>query len=746
MKKQVATFVTLTVFLIAGVFMLERCKPKTADTTAITTSSNNNEYIGDQQCKSCHAPEYNNWLKSDHFKAMQKPTDSTVFGNFNHASYTADGVTSTFFKRDKKFFINTQGDDGKNHDYEVKYTFGFYPLQQYLVEFPGGRLQATRDSWDSRQKKWFHQYAGQKIDYHDWLHWTGNAQNWNTMCAECHSTNLQKNYAIDADTYHTTFSVINVSCEACHGPGKKHVDYINSAGYKNGKKIAHSFLQLNKGSRQLTQINACTPCHAVKENISANKINSDELLDDYIPAIPNTERFYADGQVNDEDYTYTSFLQSKMFHRNVKCSNCHNPHSGKVYLTGNQLCLQCHSKTYDAPSHHFHVENTTGAECKNCHMPGKYYMGNDYRYDHSFRVPRPDLSVKYATPNACNNCHKDKSARWAADAVVKWYGPKRKYHFADDLIPGSKLDANSEIHLTRLLGDTAVPAIIKATAANYLGNIPSQTSVNSLIKCLQEKDAQIRYEALRSLVNSSSSQWKNAAGPLLNDKVRAVRIAAADLFTTIAQDQIPPEYLAAYQQAKSELDDYLMYQADFAHSNITIADHFVRMKDVANAEKFYLRALHKDSLANLTRINLATLYNSQGRNREALNILKAAAKIDNKNDQIFYNMALLYNEMNDKPASLAYFEKAFLLNSKNPRLYYNYGLLLQQLGKSNKAIQVLEKGLMIDNGIADINYALAYVYLQNKQIEKARKYAAVLKRLAPESPDYQQLFTILGVN
>jgi hypothetical protein len=323
-KNKILVVIAMMVFVFSGIVFLERCKPK--DATIKSPIAGNNEFVGDQSCKSCHANQYNDWLRSDHFMAMQPPNDSTVKGNFNNTTFTADGVTSRFFKKDGKFFINTQGDDGGNHDYEVKYTFGFTPLQQYLVEFPGGRMQVLRTSWDVKQKKWFHQYPGQKISSHDWLHWTGNAQNWNTMCASCHSTNLQKNYNIDADIYNTTYSVINVSCESCHGAGKLHLDYVNSNDYRSGKKIPGSYLQLLKGTDQLAQINTCMPCHARKADISASLVQSGEIMDNYIPEIPTTEHFHADGQVNDEDYIYKSLLQSKMFHLYVKCINCHNPH------------------------------------------------------------------------------------------------------------------------------------------------------------------------------------------------------------------------------------------------------------------------------------------------------------------------------------------------------------------------------------------------------------------------------------
>ena len=224
-KKQSVFIVSIIVFIFSGSLLFENCTPKNKSTTILSDST---AFVGSKTCQSCHAKEYQDWQISDHFKAMEAPNDSTVLGNFNDQVLKADGVNSKFFKKDGNYFINTQGEDGLNHDYKVKYTFGYFPLQQYLIEFPGGRLQSTRASWDSRDKKWFHQYAQQNIPSHDWLHWTGNGQNWNTMCASCHSTNLQKNYDIETDAYKTSFHEINVSCESCHGAGKSHVDYINT--------------------------------------------------------------------------------------------------------------------------------------------------------------------------------------------------------------------------------------------------------------------------------------------------------------------------------------------------------------------------------------------------------------------------------------------------------------------------------------------------------------------------------------
>lgn len=744
-KSSIVIIILFVLFFVFRVFIVASCSSK--DTKYTEELSFNNAYIGDQSCKKCHTSEHHQWKQSDHYMSMLPANDSTVKGDFNNVTFTADGVTSKFYKRGTKFIINTEGADGKNHDFEVKYIFGYKPLQQYLINFPGGRMQVPRLSWDVNSKKWFNQYAGQKIPSHDWLHWTGNSQNWNTMCASCHSTNLHKNYDTKTDTYKTSYSIINVSCESCHGAGQKHLVYVNSDNYKSGDKVTGSFLKLGKKSGQLEQINTCAPCHARISEISPKHIDSPEIMDNYIPEIPETENFHADGQVDDEDYIYTSFLQSKMFSKGVKCSNCHNPHSTKLkHNIGNETCIQCHKPAkYDTPKHTFHTMGTKGASCVNCHMPGKLFMGNDFRHDHSFRVPRPDLSIKYGTPNACSNCHKDQSEKALADAVVKWYGPNRKYHFANDLIPGSKLDSNSEPHLTKLINDKNTPDIIKATAAFYLGSITTPTSLNTLLSCLNQKDAQVRYRALRSLSNFPPTNWIEKAAPLLSDKVRAVRIAAADLLITVPKDQIPSQYNEAFYLADKELLSYLRYQTDFSAGNIMLADYYLKLQDYSNAESFYLKGLRKDSQMNYALLNLSSLYNVVGKNEASLQMLKRALANDATNERIYYNMALLYNEMNDKPAAEKSFAKAIALKSQNPRVYYNYGLMLNANQKYKEAEAIFLKGIAINPETPDLYYGLTFVYIQSNNKAKAQQTAFQLKQMDPTNPNYQDLFKNLGI-
>ena len=702
-------------------------------------------FIGSSNCQSCHAKEFADWKKSDHYLAMQHAHDSTVLGDFNNKIFVADGVTNMFFKRGGKFYINTQGEDGKNHDYEVLYVFGYFPLQQYVIAFARGRLQTARVTWNSRDKKWFHQYAGQKVYHKDWLHWTGTSQNWNTMCATCHSTNLQKNYDFKTDSYHTTWGEINVSCESCHGPGSKHNELMNSSEYKKGKSIENSGLLYAKNSSPQLQLNTCAPCHARKSDIAQKFVPSKEIMDNLIPQIISNDFHFADGQIRDEDYEYSSFAQSKMFHKEVRCSNCHNPHSGKLVAVGNNLCMSCHAPRYNKEEHHFHKINTEGAQCISCHMPVKTYMGNDHRRDHSFRIPRPDQSIVFETPNTCTSCHKDKPNTWAAEAIKKWYGPKRTYHFSDDLLPGSKLTDKSEIHLVKLLSDTLQPEIARATAVHYLGNIQTQQSADALVRALKDKKPLVRYHAVRSLENFPPDVWISDAQNNLTDKVRAVRIAAADLYHRLPPEAIPASARNSYAAADAENKKYLQYQTDFAVGNVMLADYHLQGGDHINAIIHYVRGLKKDSLMNYARLNLASSYNSVGKNSEALSELNAAAAIDPKNERIFYNLGLLHYEMGNAPQAMESFQQSVRLNSTNPSLYYNYGLLLQQQGNVKEAEQILLKGYSLSPQAININYALAFLYANQNMMQRARAHAEVLRKMDPNNPDYQGLFKSLGI-
>ncbi len=746
-QKILITALTVTGFFITFLYLFNSCKNSgTAEQKMNADVSDtgdlqimHGDFVGDKKCGSCHGKEYADWQISDHAMAMLPAGDSTVEGDFNDEVFSANGVRSHFFKKDKSFFVNTQGDDGAYHDYQVKYTFGVHPLQQYLIQFPGGRLQTLRESWNVKEKKWFHQYPGQSLDPHDWLHWSRGAQNWNAMCAACHSTNLQMNYNVDADSFNTTWSLINVSCEACHGPGKKHVEYVSAEDYGKKEKVAGSYLVLHSNQSSEEQTVTCAPCHSRRLIVDERPFTSLQLLDHYIPEVPHSPMYYGDGQIHDEDYEFESFTQSRMYMHNVKCSNCHNPHSGKLLMMGNALCLQCHQKSLDAPSHTFHPVNSEGSQCINCHMPASTYMVLDERRDHSMRVPRPDQSVKFGTPNACNKCHAGKTTQWAADQVVKWFGPERRYHFSDDLLPGTLGDTSAAAHLNKLSSpDTNVPAIIRATALYYMALDYNSANLKPLVNGLQDQNSLVRYEALSSLKFYPFRQWKSEALPLLNDQVKGVRVAAANLLLEFS-DSIENNYDGSFSSAKKELEDFLALNAAEPSGRVMMADVQSRLKNYPAAEKDYVKALQMDSLLIPARINLSTMYDIIGKKEEALKQLKIASRIEPYNEQVNYYLGLMYAELKDNSSAAAYFEKAAAV-SKNTRVFYNYGLLLEQMKRDDEAEKIYRRGLKVDPDDHDLNYIMALFYYKHKRNAEALPYAVKLMQMMPKDPGYQELY------
>ncbi|MGD9054333.1 MAG: multiheme c-type cytochrome, partial [Desulfobacterales bacterium] len=312
-------------------------------------------FAGSNKCKDCHRAEYDKWQNSHHDRAMEVASDETVLGDFSNVSVEFHGVTSRFYSKDSQFYVHTQGPDGKMGEFEITHTFGWYPLQQYLIPFPGGRLQCLPIAWDVKEKKWYHLYPDMRIDPKDWLYWTNAGQNWNGMCAECHSTNLKKNYVIESDSYQTTWSEIDVSCEACHGPGSLHVEWAELPDMARPQSANYELVVKAKGMDSRQQVELCAPCHARRAILGDYTHAEPDLLDNMLPSLLTPELYFADGQILEEVYVYGSFTQSKMYSRNVRCSDCHDVHSIKKVKEGNALCLQCHrAGIYDTKAHHFH--------------------------------------------------------------------------------------------------------------------------------------------------------------------------------------------------------------------------------------------------------------------------------------------------------------------------------------------------------------------------------------------------------
>ncbi|WP_396600469.1 tetratricopeptide repeat protein [Algibacter sp. R77976] len=701
-----------------------------------------NHFLGDQKCKSCHEDEFELWQGSHHDKAMQIVSDSTILGDFNNTKFKSQGVTSHFFKKDDDFYVNTEGPDGTYEDYKIEYVFGVKPLQQYIVQFPNGHYQCLRTAWDTKKNTWFDLYPNFKVVHSEWLHWSRGGLNWNTMCSDCHSTNVRKNYDFETHSYDTKYAIINVSCEACHGPGKDHVEEVNRLG---GEYKPSGHLKMVSISDSKKLVDECARCHMRREQVTDHFNFEGSMLDHYFPQLIEENLYYPDGQILDEVYVYGSFVQSKMYHNGVSCINCHDSHSLQLKFQDNQLCTQCHlPDSYNTPSHHFHKENSEGSKCIECHMTGRFYMGNDYRRDHSFRIPRPDLSLKYGSPNACTECHDDKDNEWAWEQFKNYYGEPDNKHFSELLAPGIVGEENGLKDLLELANDSIYPEIARASAVKTMNNYLDATSIDKMISFLNDDSPLVRGASLDVLGELNAQDYIEYALPLLEDEKRSIRVKAFYVLASLDEIQIPETYKEAYGKVKKEFDTNLKATADFVGGRIKKANYALRKGDLNTAIQGYESALEIDNLNNIIRTNLANLYYQNKDFKNAELAFKTIIKQEPKFGQTYYSYGLLLAELNRYGEAILQMQEAIKLMPENTRIYYNISLLYNKLNDLKNAEAYVLKGLKIEANNESLLYMLAYLYSKSNKTEQAKTAINKLIQLYPGNTNYQNFLNQLN--
>jgi tetratricopeptide (TPR) repeat protein len=712
------------------------------------------QFVGSEKCGKCHESAYNKWRGSHHDLAMDVADETTVLGNFNDANYTDpyNNVTSHFHRKGDRFFVETEGPDGRLGEFEITHTFGVYPLQQYLSPFPDGRLQCLNIAWDVEKKQWYRLPPYEVEGPNDWLHWTRGGQTWNVMCAECHSTRVTKGFNPDTGIYKTTWFEMDVGCEACHGPGSKHLAWADRPPLAR-TEVDNYALTVRSGSLgSAEQIRLCAPCHSRRFQLGDNLHAEGELLDLMVPQLLSEGLYYPDGQILEEVYVFGSFVQSKMYRHGVRCSDCHDIHSLKRYKEKNDLCTQCHrTEIYNTKDHHFHKEVHNGQPsdgylCVKCHMPGRYYMGIDYRPDHSLRIPRPDLSAELATPNACSaqGCHADKSLSWNIEHYTKWYGETRKSHYGTIIAAGRARKPEAEPDLIRLAEDSLLPSIVRATALELLRSYPSPASQVSLSKALEADDPLLRYTAIRSLAFFDADTRLKRIAPKLYDPVRAVRMEAAMMLSMLPRERLRQDDREAYQKGLAEYREAMLYNADFAPQRYNLGNLAANLGDDAQAIEVYRKSIAIDDQFYPAKVNLAMLYNRQGKNEEAEKLLREVVDRQPELYEIAYSLGLLLAEMQRYSEAEGYLRQAAEGMPDYSRVHYNHGQVLLVLNQTGQAEAALLTALSIEPQNQDFFVALADFYLKSGQPEKARALAINLIEQFPDHRAAKELLQYLG--
>jgi len=757
-----------------------------------TDSAFSAEFVGAKQCNSCHPKEVNAWQGSHHAQAMQHANKSSVLGDFNNVHFNGNHFFSKIVKSTTQFWVNIKGKNGKFADHQIKYTFGVSPLQQYMVEFDDGRVQLIPFAWDSRAKKeggqrWFNLYP-KMTDKHQEFFWTNTGQNWNYMCADCHSTNVKKNFDVKTNSYNTTFSEINVSCESCHGAASEHINWtkdktINHFGFNRNLATQVKNWQFSSSSKTLQpnkveqsqQVLTCAQCHSRRTQISnntyvhnhskdedegkgtnegkANK-NTNAFGERYLLDLISNTNYYPDGQVYNENFVYGSFLQSKMYQKGVVCSDCHDPHSAKLKLPVESLCLQCHQRqTYAQKSHHQHQDNSTGSQCVNCHMPQTTYMKIDDRRDHSFNIPRPDLALQLGTPDTCLNCHKNKDSHWSLARVNAWYSnphktsdkqltqltqltQKTEKDFAAVFSATNLSLSNQEWQtvaneLSRISQTLSYAPIIRASALTKMADTSNTNTLISIARALKNDNEYIRLGAVLALQGRGAQTINNQKWrllyPLLTDNVLAIRTSAAFTLASL-WPQLNPEQKKHLTPA---LNEYLVSQnfnddRSFAHANKGIIYSYQGKYEQAITT--FKQGIEIEPNFPQTYINLSQIYRQLKQSQQEINTLKQGFDANPDNSQLPFELAMSYIRAKDKRIAASYLRQAIQLSPNNSHYFYVLGLSLEKTNK-NQAYKALAQAYKLSQSPQHL-YALCDMQVRHNELQ-AKQCIAQLVKIAP---------------
>jgi len=718
-------------------------------------------FAGSASCSGCHADKVASWRGSHHDLAIQVADDEAVLGDFSDTSFEYFGRTSRFLKRDGEYIVATAGEDGKTAEFPVTYTFGVEPLQQYLVELTGGRLQALPFAWDTRPEeqggqRWFHLYVHEEIAPGDPLYWTGREQNWNYMCAECHSTQVELGYDAASDSFDTTWREIDVGCEACHGPGSAHVgqakreafdadhgllvdlDDADGAGWRMNREtgIAERTTPMLGLPRQPE---ACGRCHSRRGVIAPEYEFGKRLADTHLPALLDDPLYFADGQIRDEVYVYGSFLQSRMYRAGVTCSNCHDSHSLEL-VTGsdpNAVCAQCHlPATFATAGHQRHAPGTVG--CVDCHMTERTYMAVDGRRDHSFRVPRPDLTGRLGTPNACNGCHADRDAKWAEATVVEWYGTGvlERPEFATAFAAARAGHANDQLRKVIESGEHA--GIARATALALLDQPMSADDMETIASAVNDPDPLLRIAAHRVMRDLPVDIRSRFGFSGLADEVRSVRLEAAQAFAGL-HDLLSAADARNFREAADEYRAAYRYTANRPESLAHLGDLELAMGDTGEALANYERALALEPSGTLARANLADIHRAGGNEAEAERVLREGLELDPDNAALRHALGLLLVRTGRPDECLAQLRQAARLEPDNPRYAYVLGVALNSFGNGDEAVAELESAHQRFATDFDIAWALATIQRDRGNLSGALAIAEELLERHPGQDDVAAL-------
>jgi tetratricopeptide (TPR) repeat protein len=685
------------------------------------------EFVGSAACQSCHEAEYRSWGTSQHHLAMLPASPSAPLRAKPHDA-------GPMVVRDGALRLAGSSVD-HDTDIALAYALGHRNVEQYVGPLEPGKLQALPLAFDVQRGEWFDLFAGESRTPADWGHWTNRGMMANAQCLFCHTTGYDKGYQPASDTYDTRWAEMGVGCEACHGPGSPHVAARTSGG-------KDPWIGRDPGP----MLAACGSCHSRRVE-RAPWTPGMPFLDAFEPELFDTDAYYPDGQVREELYELVSFQSSRMYAEGVRCWNCHDAHANGTLKPGNQMCRTCHDEHYEDETHTHHPAGSTGAQCTACHMPVTVYMQRDPRHDHSFGRPDPELSLALGVPNACNRCHTDRDAAWAAEHVRAWHPDDAvrvaRRAQAMSIAEARHDEADSVPGLLAMLGGQT-DVVRRASAARLLARFPTGSGVTpALLAALHDSEPLVRTGAAWALAQrpSLAPDARNGLVAALDDPVLTVRLHAAVGLHGVAPEALPPAARQAFARATAEWRESQELAADTPEAHYNLAIVLASAGQAADAEREYRAALRLWPRSIQARHNLALLLAQQRRFAEAAAELETLIASDPVPASAFA-LGLLYGQMGRWQDAAQALARCLEEDPSYPRARYNRALALAKAGDSTAALDELERAAEDPASHAEAVRTLVDLSRQVNDKERLERWvveAARLDRDAAKDPGAREL-------
>lgn len=703
-------------FLISGLLLLGAASLEVFAETVLA-----------QDCAECHADETEAWSHSDHAWSMRLASPDVVKAPFSGEEVNFDGLFGRFKRGSTAStsapntaaiesqtragtapFVIGLKDTAQNQahftDHVVQYTFGHEPLQQFLIGLGTDRLQVAPFAFDTRPadeggQQWIHLEAEFGDQRESRFQWHQPLQNWNGMCADCHSRGLSRNYNASENQFDTQFDAVNVDCQSCHVVTRDHLEVPTQLESTQGQWVRAAGAPIAHWAgpkRDTSAMEACFACHSLRAPLTDGFTPARPFLDQFRPESVIPPFYQVDGQIEEEVYVYGSFLQSAMYSAGVQCIDCHDPHSGQVKAEGNTLCLTCHAaEVFDASDHHLHRVDSTEGQCVSCHMPAKIYMSVDDRRDHRFAVPNPDLASVLGSDDVCQSCHEDRWAQFKAltgAAELMEEGPsliaERAPSNAFMLQQLTLLQPRQGTRVLALINQDAHPATLRASMLRKYAALDTRDLAPLVIAAAQSQEPLIRLVAA-DLLDPSAAEQKQWLISLAQDSLRSVRVAAIDRLRMRQGDLETISANAGLGIARGEADQALVQIAWRGEGRLRLAELALAEGDVLSAEREFKKAIQQDPFLVGAYLNLSDHYRRLNAQVLSLDVLDQGLNLNADSPLLHYSRGLALVRLDRHREGKPAFLRAVDLAPENTDFLYAALLLLDALNERSQGLDLV---------------------------------------------------------